>query len=204
MKFRSFDANLDTKAVSRIWYETRWLDDADDEKHMATFLSQARTLVAEIDGDAECLVVSAPGDIKHLESDITMSAVTSVSTSLVARKQGLASRLTARLIAEDAEAGFETSALGMFDQGYYNRLGFGTGPYEHTLHFDPADLKISEAARTPVRLSACDFKDIHQAMLHRWRGHGSAHFFFKRGMFKLNWLGRKTHLGWDTGMEMAS
>jgi len=35
------------------------------------------------------LVVSAPGDIKHLESNITLSADTSVSTSLVARKAGL-------------------------------------------------------------------------------------------------------------------
>ncbi|MEE2992431.1 MAG: hypothetical protein VX603_04565 [Gemmatimonadota bacterium] len=38
--------------------------------------------------------------------------------------------------------GAEICVLSMFEQGFYDRLGFGTGPYEHKVRFDPAELMI--------------------------------------------------------------
>jgi predicted acetyltransferase len=177
VKIRPYNASIDSKAVHRIWYDIRWIDGEDDAKALDTFLTNARAIVAEIDGEAECLVVSVPGDVRHLQSDISMGAVTAVSTSLIARKQGLASKLTARLIAEDAVEGLETSALGMFDQGYYNRLGFGTGPYENYLQFDPCDLNIDQPMRPPVRFGKEDSEAVYQSLVQRWRSHGAIRLF---------------------------
>ena len=43
--------------------------------------------------------------------------------------------MTALKIAEDVEAGAEVCGLGMFDQGYYDKLGFGTGNYSYWPHY---------------------------------------------------------------------
>jgi len=174
VNFRTFDYKRDQQAVHRIWRETGWIDhgDKDDEEYLDYFLSDCRALVADISDEAECLAVSVPGSIRYLQKDIPLSAVTAVTTSHVARRQGFASLLTARLIAEDAEQGLDVAALGMFEQGYYTRLGFGTGPYQHFLHFDPADLQVSCEADVPLRLSVADYQDVHQALIQRWRSHG--------------------------------
>ena len=174
MSFRAFDANRDQKAVHRIWLETGWLDrdDENDARYFDIALSNCRAFVADIGKEAECLVMSVPGNILHLQDEISTGIVSAVTSSLIARKQGLASRLTAKIVAEDAESGMETSTLGMFEQGYYSRLGFGTGPYEHIVAFDPSRLNTNNKAGIPIRLAIDDFKDIHQAMTNRWRGHG--------------------------------
>jgi predicted acetyltransferase len=123
------------------------------------------------------MVASSEGSLRHLESDIPLCIIASVTTSLIARKQGLASRMTAALIAEAAQSGSELSALGMFKQGYYSRLGFGTGPYEHRVQFDPSQLVVSSRARIPQRLTCDDYKDVHFALLNRWPTHGGVNVF---------------------------
>jgi len=55
--------------------------------------------------------------------------ITGVVTSRIARRLGAASKLTAHALAVGREAGSEVAALNMFDQGYYDRLGFGTGAF---------------------------------------------------------------------------
>ena len=42
----------------------------------------------------------------------------------------------------------------MFDQGFYNKMGLGTGAYINKFSFDPALLNIDIKPRTPVRLTA--------------------------------------------------
>lgn len=171
---RPYDPDRDQKAVHRIWRETDWIDrdDDDDTKYLDIFLSNSKALVAEINGTAECLVNSCPGTIRHQHNDISSVIVAAVTTSLIARKQGFASRLTAEIIAEAAETGLETAALGMFEQGYYSRLGFGTGPYEHMIQFDPAQLDLSIKPGIPERLGIDNYRDVHSALMKRWRGHG--------------------------------
>lgn len=170
--FRPFDPEKDKQACYRIWREIGWLE-KDKEEQMDTWTSAGRALVAEVNGEAECLVLSTPATLRYLETDLPLQAVTGVTTSRIARKQGLAGRLAAKLVAEDSAEGAIVSALGMFEQGYYNQLGFGTGGYEHHINFDPAQLNISVKARMPKRLSAEDYVVVHKARLNRLRGHGA-------------------------------
>ena len=102
-----------------------------------------------------------------------MSCVTGVTTSRVARRRGLARRLAARAIAVDAAEGALVASLGMFEQGYYNRLGFGTGGYEHWVSFDPARLNVDVRPRVPRRITADDWALVHASRLARRRGHGA-------------------------------
>lgn len=179
MLFRPFDPQRDLNAVRRIWEEIGWIDrdEDDDAKYLEVFLRASHAIVADIDNTAECMVASSEGSLRHLESEIPLSIIASVTTSLIARKQGFASRMTAALIAEAAQSGSELSALGMFEQGYYSRLGFGTGPYEHRVQFDPSQLVVSTKARIPQRLTSDDYKDVHFALLNRWPTHGSVNVF---------------------------
>ena len=176
MKFRDYDPNKDREAVHRIWREVGWLE-KDEKKEAAAaadiLIECGRALVAEINGEAECLVLTAPGTVRYLDQDIPLSANTGVTTSRIARKQGLASRLAARAVAADAADGASVAGLGMFEQGYYNQLGFGSGGYEHWIGFDPARLKAGVKARVPRRIASDDWAMVHAARLARLRGHGS-------------------------------
>ena len=144
MNFRIYDPEKDKEAAHRIWREIGWVDDKDDEAAMDIFLSGSRVLVADINDTAESLVLSMPGHMRYLQEDLSFSAVAGVTTSRIARRQGLAAKLTAKLIADDVADGALVSGLGMFEQGFYNRLGFGTGSYEHWFHFDPTQLMVAQ------------------------------------------------------------
>ncbi len=119
-------------------------------------------------------MLTAPGTVRYLSRDIPMCCVAGVTTSRVARKQGFASRLTARCIARDVADGAQVASLGMFEQGYYDQLGFGTGAYEHLVTFDPTQLRadLLPTPRVPRRLTADDWEAVHTARLARHRGHG--------------------------------
>lgn len=199
MNYRSYNPKTDKAACHRIWQETGWIDydDKDDAKHLNAFLAESDVLVADIAGEAECLVAAAPGSIRHLQTDVSMYIVAAVTTSYVGRKQGFASKLTAKLIADAAESGMETSALGMFEQGFYSRLGFGTGPYEHFVCFEPSRIIVDKPFRTPVRVGIKDYKDCHQAMMNRWQTHGAAKVFpLKHLKAEMGWTEQGFGLGY--------
>jgi predicted acetyltransferase len=170
--FRPFDPERDREATRRIWREVGW-HDGKDTASMDVYVDASRALVGEVDGQAECLVLSMPGTLRYLGADLSFAGVMGVTTSLLARGQGLATGLTARLVAEDAAAGALVSGLGMFEQGFYDRLGFGSGGYDLTVTFDPADLTVGRPARVPRRLTKADGPAIHAARLRRHRGHGA-------------------------------
>jgi len=148
LEYRNYDPEKDKNAVHRIWRETGWLEKGKEEP-LDLFVECGRTLVADLDGEAECLVVSAPGTIRYLDEELPFSCITGVTTSRIARKQGLASGLTARTVAADAAEGALVSGLGMFEQGYYDQLGFGSGGYEHWVGFDPSSLNKT-LSPTPI------------------------------------------------------
>ena len=173
MTIRPYDPNRDREAVHRIWREILWPKNEERRQALAYFLSDARTFLADLDGEAECMAASTPGALRYLDEDLSLSAVTAVTTSRIARKQGLAGRTTAALIAADAADGALVSALGIFEQGFYDRLGYGTGGYEHWARFDPALLTVQRKTRVPRRLTVDDYEAMHQAMLARRRGHGA-------------------------------
>jgi len=171
--FRHYDEKKDKEAVARIWCEAGWIEKKEHEEAMDAVVESGRTLVAEVNGAAECMVNTCPGTLRHLEEDIPVSIVGGVTTSRIARKQGLAGRVTARTLAEDAEDGMKIALLGIFDQGFYNQLGFGNGAYEHWYTFDPAYLKIEAKPRIPLRLTNDDWEAMHRSRVARIRHHGS-------------------------------
>jgi hypothetical protein len=172
--FRRYDRDRDLDAVRRIWRESGWLGDGSERRirSMDAGMSACRCHVAELHGEAECFVANAMGRMKYLEADLHKSFVCAVNTSHVARKQGLAGRLTAHSIAQDVADGAIVAGLGIFDQGYYDRLGFATGPYMRRMRFDPAHLLVPRATRVPQRLSVDDYRQVQANREMRLRRHG--------------------------------
>ncbi len=58
--------------------------------------------MSEINGQVEVMVNSTPGTIQYLDEKIELCAITGVTASLIARKQGISRRLTATRLALDA------------------------------------------------------------------------------------------------------
>jgi hypothetical protein len=145
----------------------------DQEPGVDALVEAGSALVAELSGEPECLVTRASGEIRYLDLELPFACITSVTTSRVARKQGLAARLTARCLADAAAEGAIVAGLSMFEQGFYNQLGFGTGGYEHVLSLDPSQLVLQVRHRTPRRLTLQDLPEVHALRLRRRRGHGS-------------------------------
>lgn len=163
----------DLPAVTRMWREVGWIDDSDRKAAaLATVLGYGAARVGVVDGEAECLVHRTPGMIRYDEVDLALSAVTAVTTSPIARSMGLASRITAESIAAAAVEGAAVAALGMFEQGFYNRFGMGTLSYGHVLSIDPARLRVPPPRRRPVRVRREDWSDIAGLMARRHRPHG--------------------------------
>lgn len=176
VEVRDYHRDTDLQAAYRIWREVGWYDELTPEQQSLfdEFLATGRTSVAVVDGAVECLVASQVGDLQHLDATVSFAGVTGVTTSRVARKQGLAGQLVARVVAANAAAGIQTMGLWCFEQGYYDRFGFGTGNYNHWLSFDPAQLDVDVQHRMPKRLDASDWAEIHASRLGRLRDHGSA------------------------------
>jgi len=170
---RAYEPRRDREAVHRIWREGGWIDTDEHAKALDVFLEQGRNLVADQAGAPECMVNTAPGSLRHLEEEVRLACVTGVTTSRVARKRGLATRLLAEALAQDTLAGAEAAMLGVFEQGFYNKVGFGNGPYERWCTFDPAQLEVDVTPRPPRRLGPDDWALIHANRLARWRTHGA-------------------------------
>jgi len=176
VKIREYNPDKDRDAVCRIWLECGWIEKGKEELFDLFFDSQSGW-VAEANDSPECFVSSLDGDIRYLEEDLPLSVVSAVTTGRVARKMGLATRLTAYVVARQALNGAAVSTLGIFDQGYYNNLGFGNGCYEHIVSFQPSQLKIDVKPRVPRRLTIEDAEAVHQSRLGRLRGHGSCNIY---------------------------
>jgi GNAT superfamily N-acetyltransferase len=173
---RKFDPQKDNPAVYRIWEETGWLEEGSKES-LELSLEACSSWVAELAGEVECLVLTAPGSMRYLLQELPFASVCAVVTGRAGRKQGLATFLTARAVAEAAREGATVVGLGMFEEGFYNRLGFGTGAYEHIIRFSPSRLITTAKYRPPKRLTIADYKEIHVCRLQRLKQHGCCSIF---------------------------
>jgi len=163
----------DQEHCIRIFREVGWMDGKDSDKEVfEASISETNPLVAELNGEVEVFVVTRAGSCRYLAADIPFSAVTGVVTSRVARQQGLASSVTAQAIAESANNGAAMSMLGMFDQGYYEKFGYGSTTYYRISTFDPASLLVPRLTRSPKRLSKDDATAMHECRNRRRRYHG--------------------------------
>ena len=173
MNYCKYDEKKHKDSVFRILNEVGWVDDKKNDKYLNILLPNENALVHEINGEAEVMVVSSEGEICHMENKLKFAATTGVVNSLLTRKQGLAGRLTAIKMAMDAEDGAEVAGLQIFDQGYYNKLGYGNGNYERFVAFTPSTLMIDRKVKQPTRLTEKDFKQIHKSRANRLKGHGA-------------------------------
>lgn len=175
MDWRYFDPQQDQDAAERLWHDVGWLNRSDPQacKGMAAYTAAAKGYAGLVHGAPECLVFTASANLRHLDAELSLCAVTGVATSRNGRKQGLALGLTARAVAEAARDGFAVTGLSTFEQGFYNRIGFGTAAYEHLWRFDPVRLTVSDQVRAPHHLRVADFEAVHDARLSRKRHHGS-------------------------------
>ena len=194
----------------RILKEVGWLEGKDkDDDLFDAYVSESNAFVAELNGAAEVFSITRGGDCKYQNHDLPFSAVTGVITSRVARQQGLASKVTSLAISESAKNGAALSLLGMFDQGYYEKFGFGSTIYTRHSTIDPSALNVPRLTRAPKRLSACDAEAIHACRNKRRRYHGgcnlhgvgetSATLMWSEGGFGLgfeNEDGELTHCMW--------
>ena len=171
---RNCDSDRDFESLKRVWHEVGWLkDEKREEEALKLFLAGTRAWVGELAGSVESHVAIAPGTIRYLDADLPFAGIAGVMTSRIARHRGLASRLVAHAIAQAAADGAAVCGLGMFEQGYYDRFGFGTGSYEHSFTFDPAALTVKGIPRIPVRLSPDDWERVYANRIARHRAHGA-------------------------------
>ena len=165
----------DLPSVTRMWREIGWIehDSEREAEALGHFLQHGAARVGIVAGDAECLVHRTPGTIRYDRLDLPLCAITAVTTSPVARNLGLASRMTAEAIAAGASDGAAVAALGMFEQGFYDRFGMGTLTYLDFVSFDPAKLRVDPPRRSPVRVTRDDWPEVAGLMARRSRRHGA-------------------------------
>lgn len=167
-----YSAERDLAHVQRIWTETAWVSSDEDRAAMEPFFAAGSVEVGMLAGEAEAATHRSSGVIRYQDVDLPLCAVTAVTTSRVARRQGFASRLTSNALAAGAAEGAAVAALGMFEQGFYDRFGFGTAGYQVFASFDPASLRVDVPYRRPVRLGPEDWAEVHHALRTRKRVHG--------------------------------
>ena len=171
---RIYDSERDFEAVKRIWREVGWLtDEKREEEALKYLLDGVRTWVGELTGSVESVVSVASGSLRYLNDDLPFAGIAGVTTSRIGRRRGLATKLVAHAISQSAAAGAAVCGLEMFDQGYYDRFGFGTGTYEHSFTFDPAALTVDDVPRIPIRLGPDDWERVHKSRIARRRSHGA-------------------------------
>ena len=171
MEVREYE-DEDLPAVQRIWQECGWVDE-DEAEHLADFFTDADAVVAELDGDAEACTSVHDGTLDHTGTELPLAVVTSVTTSRVGRRQGLARATLDAALRRAAARGAAVSVLGMFEQGFYDRSGFGTGAEMLLLSVDPGHLSSELPYRRPVRLDLDDVPDMVDCLVARRRAHGA-------------------------------
>ncbi len=170
---RWFDKTRDLEQIQRIWQEVGWVEGAQEVRAVEDFFSVGTSLTGLVEDGVECAVHVCPGTLRLDQTDLALCAVTAVTTSHVGRKLGFAQRLTSIQLQRAAQEGAQVAALGMFEQGFYDKLGFGSASYEHEFTFDPATLTVPVSTAVPRRLSKDDWVDMHRALCRRMKAHGS-------------------------------
>ena len=81
------------------------------EKAMDIIFAADDTLVGCINGNPECSVLAQSGTMRLDETDLPLCVIAAITVE-------------ARVLCKKDTA---VITLGMFDQGFYNKVGFGTG-----------------------------------------------------------------------------
>lgn len=172
-RLRSYEPG-DLDAYVRIWLECGWISDGEKEKQgLGLFAEAGHSSVAVLNGEPESFGSWFDGTVHYDSTDLSLGHIAAITTSRLGRRQGFASLLTERCLVEAAEAGFAVASLGIFDEGFYDKFGFGTGSAVPIVQFDPASLRVDAPYATPERFDLKDLPELQQALANRLQGHGS-------------------------------
>ena len=170
-----YDEDLHRAGAQLVWHDCGWSDKVDECELLDTFFKLGPSWVGIRDETVQSIVHTAAATIRYQETDIPLQAVTGVTTALQARRGGLAAKTLGHAMAAGVANGAIVSALGIFDQGYYDRLGYGSLDIMRFIRFDPKDIRGAAIHRSPHRFSESDIEDIHNARSRRWLQIGRAH-----------------------------
>lgn len=198
-----YDEARHFETAARHWTEIGWLENEAEKERVRSTWRVGRVLVGVVDDSAEALGHWVHGSIRYLDDEVSMGAITAITTGHVARRHRFATRITAQCVAEAALDGCEVAALGIFDQGFYDRHGFGTGPYLHRVTFDPAQLDVAVPDRPVVRLTSDDDALIFEAMRRRHPQHGGVMLPAEMVATELRWVERGLGLGYRDGDRLT-
>ncbi|MDG2199919.1 MAG: GNAT family N-acetyltransferase [Phycisphaerales bacterium] len=201
MDARDYDRERDKDAMLRIWREIGWIEDKKPHTEgMDFYLEACRTRVCEVHGEAEIAVSMLGGTMRVLEHDLPLAIVAGVYTGRAGRQQGHATALTAQCIAQDAAGGAAVASLGVFDTGFYDRLGFGTSMKMRVMTIDPRALKVPRASRPPLRLGIEDAEQLHACRLARRVVHGQVQITdWRNTAYEMKWNEGTFVLGYRDG-----
>jgi len=171
-----YDETLHKAGAQLVWHDCGWSDKVDACELLDTFFDLGPTWVGIRDEAVQSVVHTAAATLRYQQSDIRLQAVTGVTTSLQARRGGVAAKTLAHAMAAGAANGAVVSALGIFDQGFYDRLGYGSLDIMRLIRFDPKDIRVDTTARSPLRFTEKDVDEIHAARSRRWLRHGGVNF----------------------------
>ncbi|MEY3601068.1 MAG: hypothetical protein RL169_312 [Armatimonadota bacterium] len=171
-----YDETLHKAGAQLVWHDCGWSDKVDACELLDTFFDLGPTWVGIRDEAVQSVVHTAAATLRYQQSDIRLQAVTGVTTSLQARRGGVAANTLAHAMAAGAANGAVVSALGIFDQGFYDRLGYGSLDIMRLIRFDPKDIRVDATARSPLRFTEIDVDEIHAARSRRWLRHGGVNF----------------------------
>ena len=173
IQIRDLDLPADGKSLQRVWREIGWSDSERSDRAMLDVFAEGSASVGTINDEVECAVLTQPGTMRLDQQDLPLCVVAAVTTSRIARGLSLAQKLTARQLVQGQQTAAAVAALGMFDQGFYDNLGFGTGAYINEFSFDSSLLNVDIKPRTSTRLTAADAPRMLATMLARPRTHGA-------------------------------
>ncbi len=171
-----YDEALHKAGAQLVWHDCGWSDKVDACELLDTFFELGPSWIGIRDETVQSVVHTACATIRYQASDLKLQAVTGVTTSLQARRGGVAARSLAHAVAAGAATGATVSALGIFDQGFYDRLGYGSLDIMRLIRFDPKDIRVHTAARPPLRFTESDIDDVHAARSRRRLLHGGINF----------------------------
>ncbi len=175
MIIRPYDQNKDKEALMRIWQESGWMNKKPDKKFkkaLKSFMECGSAKVGLLHNEAECFSITHQGTMMMLDAELSFQAVSGIAVSHTARRMGGATELTALAVLDAALNGVAVTALGIFDQGFYDKLGFGAFPYIHFVMLDPLQLDVPRLKRQPIRLSTSDMGRVTANIATQHSHHG--------------------------------
>lgn len=201
-EIRPYDPSKERDDIIRLWREAGWFPRDDDQKvnDMADLAGAAQAWVADFNGAVEGLAVNTSGQVLYDRIDLPFVGIMTIAVGRPARKMGVAGKITTHAICEAARSGAAVVGLGCFEQGYYDRMGFGTGAYRTWVSFDPATLIARKKVRPPRRISSDEWVALHAARRRRFRQHGALNLDLPvTGRTGLGPVSHPVILGYDDG-----